>query len=117
MVAVAKKIFPTSRGGLTGSRREGGGRSGKAEKRGAKSPCGNFIPNREFIFNAPLPLTLDNGRGSKKDFSHLSGRPYRLQKRGGGKVWKSGKTGGKIPVREFYSKSRVYFQRSPPPNA
>src|SRR5690348_5331399 len=98
MNLVLKLIFPTHRGGPTGSCGKGGRseKSGKMRGKWGTIPVRDFyFLSRGFIFNSAGLKLSENELSIKTDFSHPSWRPSGLQRKGG-KVRKIGKIEGKL---------------------
>src|SRR5689334_19247784 len=115
MNLVLKLIFPTHRGGPAGSCGKGGrsGKSGKMRGKWGKIPVRDFyFLSRGLIFNSAGLKLSENELSIKTDFSHPSGRPCRLLRKGG-KVRKIGKNEGEMGqifrTGFLFSKSRAYF--------
>src|SRR6185503_18426708 len=115
MILVPKLIFPTHRGGPTGSCESGGrsGKSGKMRGKWGKIPVRDFyFLSRGFIFNSAGLKLSENEISINTDFSHHRGGP--TGSCGKGKVRKIGKNEGEMgqnPRTGFlFSKSRIYFQ-------
>jgi len=116
MNSILKLIFPTHRGGPTGSCGFVGrsGKSGKMRGIWGKIHVRVFyFLSRGFIFNSAGLKLSENELNIETDFSHPSGKPYRLLRKGG-KVRKIGKNeeemGQNTRTGFLFSKSRVYFQ-------
>src|SRR5690349_16062106 len=102
MNLVLKLIFPTYRGGPTGSCGSGGrsGKSGKMRGKWGKIPVRDFyFLSRGFIFNSAGLKRSENELSIKNDFSNPSWRPSGLLRKGEGQrnreSW--GKSGPKSP--------------------